>query len=602
MPPPRIPLRVNRAIPPIPNAIAPPPRIPLRNGNGNGSGNGAATHASVSVASPRIPLRPGGASYAHTAPPVRPGNGMHPKIPLREGERTRPRPSLTPADGLLARLLSEHWASWGAARDGARVVITKAQGSTLAVLALVCATLLVTHPHAALIAGLGLITALYFTTGLHKIWLLVRGERALGREAVGSVPAAGDDLPLYTVLVPLYREERMLPLLIERLKLMDYPPTRFETLLLISADDEGTLRAAGAYTLPSHIRVVTLPPGHPRTKPRSLNIGLHEAHGEYIVIFDAEDQPEHLQLRRAVAAFRALPPDVACLQGRLTFYNQRQSLLTRLFSAEFALWYNQLLPGLTHAEGDRRSGIFVPLSGTSLHLPTATVRELGGWDPFNVTEDIDLSVRLGRKGLRVAALDSTTWEEAVPKLVPWLRQRSRWVKGWLQTYLVHMRHPLVLWKQLGLRGFADFQMLVGGSSFLLLINPLMWVLTALYVTTRGTHIGNYIETLLPPGLFYPALITMLAGNFIFFYSSMYACVRHNFTSLTRYTLLTPVYWMLMSVSAWVGLVNLVLRPFHWAKTEHGSILSATDSPAARAVGALMRDAPALTAGARNRRR
>ena len=510
---------------------------------------------------------------------------------------------MTPADGLLARLLSEHWASWGAARDGARVVITKAQGSTLAVLALVCATLLVTHPHAALIAGLGLITALYFTTGLHKIWLLVRGERALGREAVGSVPAAGDDLPLYTVLVPLYRE-------------LGYGTTIFSPLasgLLsgkynngIPADSRANLKGyewlKNDVLTPERIAKVRQPPGHPRTKPRSLNIGLHEAHGEYIVIFDAEDQPEHLQLRRAVAAFRTLPPDVACLQGRLTFYNQRQSLLTRLFSAEFALWYNQLLPGLTHAEGDRRSGIFVPLSGTSLHLPTATVRELGGWDPFNVTEDIDLSVRLGRKGLRVAALDSTTWEEAVPKLVPWLRQRSRWVKGWLQTYLVHMRHPLVLWKQLGLRGFADFQMLVGGSSFLLLINPLMWVLTALYVTTRGTHIGNYIETLLPPGLFYPALITMLAGNFIFFYSSMYACVRHNFNSLTRYTLLTPLYWMLMSVSAWVGLVNLVLRPFHWAKTEHGSSLSATDSPAARAVGALMRDAPALTAGARNRRR
>jgi cellulose synthase/poly-beta-1,6-N-acetylglucosamine synthase-like glycosyltransferase len=551
-----------------------------------------------------IPLRVGDAAHAYPpAPPARSAATARPKIPLREGERTRPRPAHTPTDGLLARLLSEHWASWGAARDGARVVITRAQGSTLALLALVCAGLLVTHPHALLITALGFVTALYLTTGLHKIWLLVRGERALNSDAVGSLPATGDDLPLYTVLVPLYREERMLPLLIERLKSIDYPPARLEVLLLIGSDDDETQRVARAYTVPSHIRVVDLPPGHPRTKPRSLNIGLHEARGEYIVIYDAEDQPEHLQLRRAVAAFRQLPPDVACLQSRLTFYNQRQSLLTRLFSAEFALWYNQLLPGLTHAAGDRTSGIFVPLSGTSLHLPTTIVRQLGGWDPFNVTEDIDLSVRLGRKGLRVAALDSTTWEEAVPRLVPWLRQRSRWVKGWLQTYLVHMRHPLVLWRQLGLRGFADFQMLVGGSSFLLLVNPLMWMLTALYVGTRGTHIGNYIQTLLPPALFYPALLTMLAGNFIFFYCTVYACVRHNFHALTRSTLLTPVYWVLMSAGAWVGLVNLVLRPFYWAKTEHGSSLSATDSPAARAVGALMRsDAHAFTAAGRGRRR
>ena len=479
--------------------------------------------------------------------------------------------------------LTEDWARWGAARDGARVVLTRPQVCALVLLTVLVPLLLWQRPHFTLIGFIGVATALYFALGVHRIWLLIRGESGVDRAAADSQVAAGDDLPTYTVLVPLHREARMLPRLVERLKLIDYPPSRLEILLLIEMDDVETQRAARSCPLPPHIRSMIMPPGQPRTKPRALNVGLHEAQGEYLVIYDAEDRPEQDQLRKAVAAFRSVPANIVCLQARLNFYNRHQSLLTRLFAVDYATWYDQLLPGLTHW-GPAYSPVFAPLGGTSNHFRVDTLRQIGGWDPFNVTEDCDVGVRLARARLLVAMLDSVTWEEAVPRVKPWIRQRSRWVKGYLQTYLVHMRHPLLLWKQLGLRGFIDFQMLVGGSSLVLLLNPLMWMLTALYLTEKGTHVGTVVESLFPPVLYYPALVSLVAVNFILFYCNAYVCVRHNYIDLTRYTVFTPLYWVLMSVGAWLGLLSLIRNPFYWAKTEHGTDLPETEGPAALAVG------------------
>jgi cellulose synthase/poly-beta-1,6-N-acetylglucosamine synthase-like glycosyltransferase len=422
-------------------------------------------------------------------------------------------------------------------------------------------------PQPVLISWIVIITAIYLGTSAYKIWLLARGEQASAHFNEPDPPSDAD-LPMYTVLVPLHREGRILPVLIDRLELLDYPTDRLQILLLIERDDEETRRAIRQYPLPRHIRSMTMPPGQPRTKPRALNIGLHFADGEYIVIYDAEDQPERDQLRKAVAAFRALPSDVICLQARLNFYNRHQSLLTRLFAIDYAIWYDQLLPGLTVSRPSR-SGVFVPLGGTSNHFRVEGLRDLGGWDPYNVTEDCDLGARLGRAGLRVGMIDSITWEEAVPRVKPWIRQRSRWVKGYLQTYLVHMRRPRVLWKQLGLRGFVDFQVLVGGSSLILLLNPIMWGLTATYVATRGTPISGFIESLFPAEMYYLALLSLVVGNFILFYSYTYVCVRRDYLELTRVAPLAPLYWIIMSIGAWVGLLSLIRDPFYWDKTEHG---------------------------------
>jgi cellulose synthase/poly-beta-1,6-N-acetylglucosamine synthase-like glycosyltransferase len=462
--------------------------------------------------------------------------------------------------------------------------LTRVQAFTLGLPVLLSVVLIGMNLRYWLIACLGIVTALYFVAGGHKMWLLVRGEAAATSAAAGLQLRPAGELPVYTVLVPLYHEDRILPTLVERLRRLDYPPERLQVLLLIEADDERTLGAARDYPFPSHIRPLLMPLGQPRTKPRALNIGLHEAQGEYIVVYDAEDEPEPDQLRKAVAAMRALPTDVVCLQARLNFYNRRQSVLARLGAVDYAVWYDHFLPGLT--SGLAQPGAFVPLGGTSNHFRVEILRKVGGWDPYNVTEDCDLGVRLGREDLRVAMLDSTTWEEAVPRAKPWVKQRSRWVKGYIQTYLVHMRRPLKLWRELGLHGFVDFQMLVGASSLLLLINPLMWAMTALYVGSKGTEVGNFIETLFPAPVYYLALLSLTVWNFIFFYCNVYACVRHDLLDLTRYTLLVPIYWVLLSLAAWMGLISLVYHPSYWAKTEHGYSLSKTGTSAGAAMGGM----------------
>jgi cellulose synthase/poly-beta-1,6-N-acetylglucosamine synthase-like glycosyltransferase len=481
---------------------------------------------------------------------------------------------------------SARWAWWGAARAGARTSLTRSQALGLGLLALLVLVLLLLDTHQVLVEIIGGLTWLYLAAGAHKVWLLVRGERAL--QAAQMAPAeqaavadpdggdgTGDDteydadnaLPLYTILVPLHREGQMLPTLLQRLAALEYPRERLEILLLVEADDEETRAALEACELPAYIRPLRVPPGLPRTKPRALNVGLARARGEYIVVYDAEDCPEPDQLRIAVAAFRALSRRTVCLQARLNFYNARQTLLTRLFAIDYTMWYELLLPGLTRLRG------FVPLGGTSNHFRIEALRRLGGWDPYNVTEDCDLGARIAGAGLQVGMIDSVTWEEAVTRVGPWIRQRSRWVKGYIQTYLVHMRRPVRLWREVGPIGFLDFQLLVGGSSLALLINPLMWLLTLTYALGHGTPLAGMIESLFPTAVYYPALACLVIGNFIFFYSNLYACIRSGQVGLTRYALLSPLYWLLMSVGAWVGLLSLVRNPFYWAKTEHGVSLA-----------------------------
>ncbi|HEX6544246.1 MAG TPA: glycosyltransferase, partial [Ktedonobacterales bacterium] len=493
----------------------------------------------------------------------------------------------------------QRWTGWGAARNGARTTITRRQKLIFIVLSIAIIVCAFTLPYTLMLAPVAFITFAYLVAGAYKVMMLLRGERS-GRNALDPVAAAADpyaipdaELPMYTVLVPLYREGKFAPVLVEQLMAIDYPRDRLEVLLLVEHDDAETRAALEECALPRHLRVIGAPAGMPRTKPRALNVGLAWARGEFIVVYDAEDRPERDQLRKAVAMFRALPRRVVCLQARLNFYNRHQSLLTRLFSMDYAIWYDMLLPGMVGKQ------TIVPLGGTSNHFRVDALRRLGGWDPYNVTEDADLGVRIARGRLSVMMLDSVTWEEAVAHVPQWVRQRSRWIKGYIQTYLVHMRHPVQLLRQVGPRAFLDFQIMVGGSSLILLVNPIMWALTVVYFLSKGTALAVMIQSLFPSPLYYPALLCLLA-NFIFFYSQLYICVRRGYDDLARFTLLGPLYWILMSVGAWAGLISLVLRPHYWAKTEHGISLGAKSSVAYRSalrdvlIDRRAEDAPYLT--------
>ncbi|HEX6799256.1 MAG TPA: glycosyltransferase, partial [Ktedonobacterales bacterium] len=378
---------------------------------------------------------------------------------------------------------ARRWTTWGAARDGARMIISRRQRLCAALVAVLIAACGVLAPHAFVLLLVGFVTFAYLLAGVYKVVLLLRGERAGAGIGADAAAIAAGDLPVYSVLVPLYHEGAIVPVLVQRLLALDYPPDRLDILLLVEEDDIETRDALDACVLPPQMEVIVLLPGRPRTKPRALNVGLAYARGEFVVVYDAEDRPARDQLRKAVAAFRALPRRVVCLQARLNFYNRHQSLLTRMFAIDYAIWYDMLLPGLVAERA------VVPLGGTSNHFRVAALRRMGGWDPYNVTEDADLGVRIARANLQIMMLDSITEEEAVARVFPWLRQRSRWIKGYIQTYLVHMRHPARLAREIGPRAYLDFQILVGGTSLMLIINPIMWALTLSYFAAKGTPLG-----------------------------------------------------------------------------------------------------------------
>lgn len=367
------------------------------------------------------------------------------------------------------------------------------------------------------------------------------------------------DLPLYSIIVPLYREANVIPGLVAALSALDYPAGRIEIVLAMEADDCETIAAAKMHAVDPRFVLLRVPPGLPRTKPKAANYALGFVRGEFTVIYDAEDRPEPDQLLKAVAAFRNLSPSVACLQARLNFYNAGENWLTRMFALDYALWFDFLLPGLD------KFGIPMPLGGTSNHFRTDALRAIEGWDPYNVTEDADLGIRLARLGLRVTTLDSTTYEEATVALGDWLRQRSRWMKGYMQTWLVHMRRPIRLLRRAGIGGFLGFQLFVGGTFLTALLNPVLWALCLC-----SWIFGNEFPAGFAAAPFaHASLLGLIAGNRLFTYLAMLGPCRRGWFDLTPYGFAAPLYWALISAACYRGLWHLAAKPQHWEKTRHG---------------------------------
>ena len=417
-------------------------------------------------------------------------------------------------------------------------------------------------PLAVVIALNALAQLFYLGLTFFKVGIMMRlNHVGRGIQVSGDVVQGIDrpTLPVYTVLVPAYREVSVLPILAQALSELDYPHDRLDVKLLLEADDTEMVAAAHAMRLPGFIDIVIVPPSEPRTKPKACNYGLQLARGQYTVIFDAEDIPEPDQLLKAVVAFRGSSSAVACIQAKLAYFNRNQNLLTRWFTAEYIMWFDLLLPAL-HA-----SPIPIPLGGTSNHFRTSVLRELGGWDPYNVAEDADLGIRLHKAGYKTSILDTTTYEEATSQVGNWIRQRSRWIKGYMQTWLVHMRHPVQLWRSLGAEGFVGFQVLVGGTPLTLVLNPVYALLTTLWYVT---HLG-WLQSPFPSWVYWIAASNLLIGNFAFTYANMVAVARRNIWGLVAWAALSPIYWSLMSISAWKALIQMITRPSYWEKTNHG---------------------------------
>jgi glycosyltransferase XagB len=364
---------------------------------------------------------------------------------------------------------------------------------------------------------------------------------------------ADDELPTYTILIPAYQEETVIGDTVRWIADLDYPPDKLEVLVLVERRDTPTVAAVRAVRPPPFVRTVLLAPGKPQTKPRSCNLGLMLARGELLVIFDAEDRPERDQLRKAAAQFAAGGDRLACVQARLNYYNAARNPLTRMFALEYAFWFDLMLVGLD------RLRLPIPLGGTSNHIRTEVLRAVGGWDAWNVTEDADLGLRFASAGYTVEVADSTTWEECPARPWAWTKQRTRWLKGYLLTLLVHTRHPVDSCRRFGVAGMITLVGLVGGTPVSALLWPLAFLLPFAAAVPIGLDRTTVVSASVAASAMWAAVAVMAAG--------MMAAGRRRGSAWALAALL-PCYLVMHAVAAWRGLRQLFGDPYGWEKTTH----------------------------------
>ncbi|MEO9570254.1 MAG: glycosyltransferase family 2 protein [Polaribacter sp.] len=397
---------------------------------------------------------------------------------------------------------------------------------------------------------------------LFKFMLTIHGsktelESKVSKEEIDSI--TDKELPIYTIHLPVFKESEVIQKLVWNLNSLDYPIEKLDAKLLIESDDAMTYNAIREMKFPTNFEPIIIPYAQPKTKPKACNYGLYFSKGKYLTIYDAEDIPDSDQLKQTYKLFNKLPDNYIAIQCALNYFNKSENFLTKMFTLEYSYWFDYMLPGLDSLR------IPIPLGGTSNHFKFDKLMELGGWDGFNVTEDADLGLRCYAKDYKITVLDSTTYEEANNEFFNWIRQRSRWIKGYMQTYLVHMRKPLKLYKSIGARGFFGFQFFIGGTVFTFLSYPVLLIFLLIYITFKS----KWIELLFPDWLIIISLINFTLGNLIMIYTNMIAIFKRSSYSLIIYALANPVYWLMHSIAAYKGLNQLITKPFYWEKTNHG---------------------------------
>ncbi|MGD1883991.1 MAG: glycosyltransferase [Paracoccaceae bacterium] len=383
----------------------------------------------------------------------------------------------------------------------------------------------------------------------------------------------GKRLPKVSVMVPLFEEQEITKALVSRLSRLSYPKSLLDIVLVIEAKDDVTRATLARADLPPWMSVVEVPDdGEITTKPRALNYALGFCKGSIIGVWDAEDAPALDQLERVVERFEKAPSDVACLQGILDYYNSRTNWLSRCFTIEYAMWWRVVLPGIA------RLGLIVPLGGTTLFFRRDILEKLGAWDAHNVTEDADLGLRLARHGYRTELIPTVTLEEANCLPWRWVRQRSRWMKGFLITYLVHMRSPRTLLRDVGAWRFFGIQILFMASFAQVALAPALWTFWLLLL-----GLPHPVQTTLTPQIVGALIIFFIASELLNLTMGCLAVSSPTHRHLIPSVLLMPIYFILGTFAAVKALYEMIRKPFFWDKTEHGlsdgpDIIPLSDAP------------------------
>ncbi len=439
------------------------------------------------------------------------------------------------------------------------------EGKVLSMALIVLGALVVVFPLKAFsLALLWAVISLVPVTGL-KIAALIAS--AWPQKPASAPPLSIAHQPIVSVIVALYKESDIAGRLVRRLSRLDYPHDLLDVLLAVEEDDHITRDALAQTQLPAWMRIVVVPRGQVKTKPRALNHALTQARGTIVGVYDAEDAPEPDQITKVVRRFHERGPKVACLQGVLDFYNPTDNWLARSFTLEYGGWFRVILPGLV------RLGMPIPLGGTTLFFRRAALAQVGGWDAHNVTEDADLGLRLARHGFRTELIETTTYEEANCRALPWVKQRSRWIKGYMMTYGVHMRHPGQTLRDLGLRGFLGFQILFLGSLSQALLSPVLW---SAWLLAFG--LPHPAATTLSPAILHAMAWLALGCEVSGFL--VHALGRHR-SGQPIGLLWIPtlsLYFPMAALAAYKALWEAVWSPFYWDKTTHGHLSGSASKP------------------------
>lgn len=413
----------------------------------------------------------------------------------------------------------------------------------------------------AVVAGLFALGVLVSAMNATLKWLALHGV-ALPPPKPEEAPASPvhpfTQMPVVSILLPLFNEPDIAGQLVRRVDRLDYPRELLDVILLIEDEDQTTRAALARAELPFWMRAIIVPPGQPRTKPRAMNYGLNFARGSIVGVYDAEDAPEPDQIRKIAQRFLDVPPDVACLQGQLDYYNPHHNWLSRCFTLEYATWFRLLLPGVA------RLGLFVPLGGTTLFFRRKVLEDMGAWDAHNVTEDADLGLRLARRGYRTEIIETTTFEEANAAVLPWVKQRSRWLKGYAMTWATHMRDPVLLWRQLGTKRFIGLQAQLLGTVLGFSLAPVLWTLVV-----KLFGLPHPLDRFLPTQGYLGLAFFFLACQVLTLYAAWRAATLPRHRGLRPWIPLLDVYFLLASAATLLGLAELLVKPFHWRKTAHG---------------------------------
>jgi len=364
--------------------------------------------------------------------------------------------------------------------------------------------------------------------------------------------------PTVSVLIPLFREEKVIPALLDAMNRLTYPKELLDVKILLEAEDHITRAALAKFTLPHWAHVLTVPADTLQTKPRAMNYALPYCTGAIIGIYDAEDRPDPDQIDKVVAHLASAPPKVVAVQANLDFYNTDANWLSRCFTIEYSAWFRVIMRGM------QRLGLPLPLGGTSVFMRRKALEEVGGWDAHNVTEDADLGMRLARFGYRCEMVESTTWEEANKVPVGWIKQRSRWIKGFIITWLSQMRDPVALYKDLGFAGFLGLQIVLLGTATAFLLAPVFW---ALWLGAFGVEWSFF--TMLPPLFWQLTFAVLLFGEGVMVTIGALAIRQKRKYGLLPFLLTMPLYWPIGTIAAYKAVFEIFSAPFYWDKTTHG---------------------------------